>query len=64
MFQNQIKWPKRDDLVQIMTSFHDLCSLLIIHGTIDVTQVQIQKPKRFCVVDYYSYKSKTYNMQL
>jgi hypothetical protein len=41
MFQNQIKWPKENDLVQIMTSFHDLCSLLIIHGTIDVTQVQI-----------------------
>jgi hypothetical protein len=62
MFPNQFKWPKRDDLVQIMISFHDLCNLLIIHGTIDVTQVQIQKLRRFCVVDYYSYKSTTYNM--
>jgi hypothetical protein len=53
VFQNQIKWPKKDDL------FHDLCSLIIIHGTIDVTQVQVQKPRRFCVIDYYSYKSKT-----
>jgi hypothetical protein len=39
--------------------FKELCGLLIIHGTIDVTQVHIQKLKRFFVVDYFSYKSKS-----
>ncbi len=31
---------------------------MIVHGTIDVTQVQIQKLKGLFVVDYFLYKSK------
>jgi hypothetical protein len=48
-----------------MFGFKNLYGLpTIIHGTIDVNQIHIQKPKGPFVVDYFSYKSRfdiTYN---
>jgi hypothetical protein len=41
-----------------MWRFEELCCLLVVHGTIDVTQVHIQKLKALFVIDYFSYKSK------
>jgi hypothetical protein len=63
MFQNQITWLKGKDLVQVMIGFRKLCDLLAIHGTIDITQIHIFKPKGQHVVEYFLYKSKVYNMQ-
>jgi hypothetical protein len=45
--------------------FKQLLSLLGIQGVIDVAQIHIQKLKVLgFAVDYYSFKSKAYNMQL
>lgn len=62
-FWNQIAWPKGDDLTKIMNGFKKLCGLLTIRGSINVTQIHVFKPKGQRVVEYFSYKSKAYNMQ-
>jgi len=41
-----------------MWRFEKLCCLPVVHGTIDVTQVHVQKLKGLFVIDYFSYKSK------
>jgi hypothetical protein len=46
-----------------MIGFKDLFGLPSIHGTIDVMQVPIYKPKGAFPRDYYSFKLKAYNMQ-
>jgi hypothetical protein len=45
-----------------MASFKDFYGLLYVHGVIDMTQIQIQKPKITLVGDFFSFKSKSYNM--
>jgi len=39
------KWLKGNDLVKVMARFKDLCGLSSVHGTIDVTQIHLQKVK-------------------
>jgi hypothetical protein len=63
VFQNQITWLEGKDLVQVMTSFKKLCDLLAIHGTSNITQIHIFKPKGQCVAKYFLYAAKVYNMQ-
>jgi hypothetical protein len=63
MFQNQITWLEGKDLLCVMIDFRKLCNLLAIHGTIDITQIHIFKPKGQHVVEYFLYKSKIYNIQ-
>lgn len=63
MFQIQITWFEGKDLVQVMIGFRKFCNLLTIHGTIDITQIHVFKPKGQHVAEYLSYKSKVYNMQ-
>jgi hypothetical protein len=46
-----------------MNGFKKLCGLLTIRGSINVTQIHVFKPKGQRVVEYFSYKSKAYNMQ-
>ncbi len=46
-----------------MNGLRELCELPTIHGLIDVTQIHMFKPKGQHVVEYFSYKSKVYNMQ-
>jgi hypothetical protein len=33
----QLKWPKGNDLVEVMAKFKEFCSLPLVHGAIDVT---------------------------
>jgi predicted CoA-binding protein len=48
-----------------MEGFKDLSRLLKIQGAIDVVQIHIQKPRvQASIEEYYSYKSKAYNMQM
>jgi hypothetical protein len=48
-----------------MEGFKDLSGLPRIQGAIDVAQIHIHKSRiQTSVVEYYSYKSKAYNMQL
>jgi hypothetical protein len=49
----------------VMMEFKAFCGLPSMHGAInDVTHIHIQKPWSVFVGDYFSFKSKTYNMQL
>jgi hypothetical protein len=47
-----------------MIGFKNFSSLQYVYGVIDVTQVHVQNPKGLFAKDYYSFKSKTYNIQL
>jgi hypothetical protein len=33
----QLKWPKGNDLVEVMAKFKEFCSLPSVHGVIDAT---------------------------
>jgi hypothetical protein len=45
-----------------MRGFKRYYGLPFIHGAIDVTQIHIQKPQSAFNGDYFSFKSKVYNM--
>jgi hypothetical protein len=51
------------DIIQIMIGFKEFCNLPTVHGTIDVTHIHIFKLKGRCVIEYFSYKYKAYNMK-
>jgi hypothetical protein len=51
------------DLLEIMIGFKDFFCLPFVHGTIDVMQVHVYKPKGPFVGDYYSFKLKEHNMR-
>jgi hypothetical protein len=51
-------------LVEVMRGFRKFCNLRFIYSAIDATQIHIQKPRGGFVGDYFSFKSKVYNMQL
>jgi hypothetical protein len=54
-------WPKGKELVKVMAKFKNFCGIPSFHKTIDITQIHVQKPQ---TVDYFSFKSRGYNMQL
>jgi hypothetical protein len=57
--------PKAIRLFQIMDGFKDFYGMLLIHGTIDATQIHVQKLKaQVFATNYYSFKSKDYNIQM
>jgi hypothetical protein len=62
----QIKWHEGSDLIEVMARFKELCGLLLIHGTINVTLINLKKPRGeiFVANDYYSFKYKGYNIQM
>ncbi len=60
MFKNQMRWPKREELVETMANFKTFNGLPSIHGAIDV--IHIKKLKGTFARDYFSFKSKSYNM--
>ncbi len=65
VFKNQLRWSKCDALLQIMERFKDFSRLPRIQGAIDVVSIHIDKSRiQTFVAEYYSYKSKAYNMQL
>ncbi len=41
-----------------------MCGLPRVNGVIDITQIHIQKPRGPFVGDYFSFKSKGFNMHL
>jgi hypothetical protein len=47
-----------------MRGFKKFCNLPFIYSAINVTQIHIQKPQGGFVGDYFSFKSKDYNMEL
>jgi type II secretory pathway component PulK len=55
---------KGEDLLKVMIGFKDFSDLPSIHDAINVMQIHIQKPKGPFARNYYSFKSKFYNMQL
>jgi hypothetical protein len=56
--------PKSIRLVQIMDGFKVFYNMLI-HGTIDATQIHVQKLKaQVFATNYYSFKWKYYNIQM
>ncbi len=63
VFKNQLRWSKCDALLQVMEGFKDLSGLPRIQGAIDVAHIHIHKSRiQTFVTNYYSYKSKAYNM--
>jgi len=60
MFKNQMRWPEREELVEMMANFKTFSGLPSIHGAIDV--IHIKKLKGTFASDYFSFKSKSYNM--
>jgi hypothetical protein len=52
-------------LVQVMDGFKDFYGMLLIHGSIDATQIHVQKSKaQVSTTNYYFFKSKDYNIQM
>jgi hypothetical protein len=47
-----------------VAGFKKICGLPSIHSTIDIIHIHIQKPNGPFTRDYYSFKSKTFNMHL
>jgi hypothetical protein len=43
-----LKWFEGNDLVEVITTFKEPCGFLSVHGTIDATQINLQKPRKFC----------------
>ncbi len=41
IMKNQVKWPKGNDLIEIMDGFKKLCGLSSIHGAIDVPHIHV-----------------------
>jgi hypothetical protein len=61
MLNNQLKWHEGTKMVNIMVRFKDFLSLMLIHGTIDVTQIYLKKAMdEIFVIDYHLFKSKGY----
>jgi hypothetical protein len=46
----QPKWHVGDDLIKVMIGFKDLCGLPSVHGTINATQIQLQKNQRVKII--------------
>jgi len=61
VFKNQIMLLEEKELVKVMAKFKKKFSIPSFHKTIDITQIHVQKPQ---IIDYFSFKSKGYNMQL
>ncbi len=62
--KNQIQCCEGEDWVEIVAGFKKNWGLPSIHGTIDIIHIHIQKPNGPFARDYYSFKSKTFNMHL
>lgn len=60
----KIHWLKKEELVKIVASFKKNCGLPYVGGAINITHIHIQKPIGPYIGDYYSFKFKTFNMQL
>jgi hypothetical protein len=61
ILKNQMKWPKGNDLIEVMARFKDFYDMPSVHGTIDATQIHVQKSKaKIFVTNFYSFKSKGY----
>jgi len=41
ILNNQFKWHEGSEMINIMVRFKDFSSLMLIHGTIDVTQIYL-----------------------
>jgi len=58
-----IWWNKRNDLFKVIIIIKESYGLPLISDTLNATQIHLQKPKgEIFVVDYYSFKSKGYNI--
>jgi hypothetical protein len=61
MLNYQLKWHHGNEMVNIMVRFKDFLRLMLIHGTIDVTQIYLSKATdEIFVVNYHLFKSKGY----
>jgi hypothetical protein len=61
MLNNILKWHKGSEMVNIKVRFKDFSSLMLIHGTIDVTQVYLWKAMdEIFVGNYHLFESKGY----
>jgi hypothetical protein len=61
VLKNQMKWPEGNDLIEVMDGFKDFCGMSLVHGTIDATQIHVQKTKaKVFATNFYSFKSKGY----
>jgi hypothetical protein len=60
----QIKWHEGSDFIEVMAKFKELCGLPLIHSAINATLIHLQKSggENFVEDDYYSFKSKGYNI--
>jgi len=60
----QIKWHEGSDFIEDMAKFKELCGLPLIHNAINATLIHLQKSgcENFVEDDYYSFKSKGYNI--
>jgi hypothetical protein len=56
-----MKWLEGNGLIEVMDGFKDFCGMLSIHGTIDATQIHVQKSKvKIFATNFYSFKLKGY----
>jgi hypothetical protein len=60
-----MKWPKGNDLIEVMDGFEDLYGMPLVHGATYAMQIHVQKMNaQIFVTNFYSFKSKGYNIQM
>lgn len=61
VLKNQMKWPKGNDLIEVMARFKNFYDMSSVHGTIDATRIHVQKlTTKIFATNFYFFKSKGY----
>jgi hypothetical protein len=61
LYSGTIRWPRGQEMHEVMTDFKAWCGMPSIHGAIDCTHVSIAKPRLF-PEDYYYFKTGGYSV--
>jgi hypothetical protein len=60
-FRNLIRWPRGEEMWQVMLDFKSWYGMLLVQGAIDCTYIAISKPAQF-PKDYWYFKTRGYSM--
>jgi hypothetical protein len=61
VFGNIIRWPRGQEMREVMLEFKKWCGIPLVHGAIDCTHIGISKPTEF-PEDYYYFKKGAYSI--
>jgi hypothetical protein len=61
VYTDVIRWPRGQELYEVMADFKAWCGMPLVHGAIDCTHISIAKPGLFSE-DYYYFKTGGYSI--